>query len=295
VGVASFGGIHSVSVLLSVLALAGPVLFAAGAVFVAYKRHIEPEWAPIFAFLLAAGLAVFAIAAATAGASIGRFTLPFLVPALLIFAAFILRWGAAPSRSMLWLKIAGSGAIAGLLVFALLSGVRGGEYFKFLWESGLVSPRIPYIPLNISQEQKRLRALQSAVPRHQPILAHLFVSFALDFKRNQIFIADYMGMAGLPPGMPVGKGADALRSYLLTNYIRYIAYGPSRVGEPDSFPGVPLQAIIANPAAFGRESWVTIQAKVTEDEQNNIAGLAKRYKHIYDDGESYVLDLKAPH
>jgi hypothetical protein len=284
---------HSLWVWFWVLPLAGPLFFAAAAAIIAHRQKAEPEWLPFVSFFLGAGFAIIAVSASTGGESTGRYVAPFQIVSLLLCAALALRLRSRLSDRRLWLHGTVAASASGLLFIALLFGLRGREYILFAQEAGLVPPT-PYFGYRVSlkDEQRRLAALQATVPPSERILAHLFVSFSFDWKRNPIFIADWIGMAGLPPGMPVARGSDALRSYLLNHSIRYIAYDYKRTRLPDPFPGLGVQAVLRSPTAFGRHSWVTLQAKVSEDEQNNIAALANLYKHSYDDGQIYVLDLR---
>lgn len=281
-----------------VLPYAGPLFLAAAAAFIAHRKKAEPEWLAFVSFFLAVAFAVIAVSASTGGESTARYVAPFQIPSLLISVAFALRLRSRLNNRPLWLRGTLAASALGLLFNGMLFGLHGPEYIRFGQEAGLVHPT-PYFGYHVSlqDEQRRLAALQAVIPPKQPILAHLWVSSSFDWKRNPIFIADWMGMASLPPGMPVDKGSDALRSYLLNHSIRYVAYDYKHTRLPDPFPGVGVQAVLSNPAAFGRHSWVTVQAKVSEDEQHSIRALAKEYKHIYDDGQIYVLDLRTlePH
>ncbi len=289
----------SLSVWVPVLALAAPLFLAAGAALLAGRERIEPEWLPLSTFLLSMGIAALAVAASTGGEAMGRYTGPFQIPALLIFAAFILRWWRNVSgRRSLWLKVAAAMPALGVAFFVVAFGVRAHQYVRYARDLGLLAPPTPF---DMATEHRRIAALQAAIPDRERMLVNLLVSFPFDFKRNRIFVADFVGMAGLPPGMPVGKGPDALRAYLLEHSIRYIAYDFTRIGFngisaarlPNHFPNATLQTVLANPAAFGRSSWSTLQAKVYEDEQDNFRALAKSYKHVYQDPYTYVLDLES--
>jgi hypothetical protein len=176
-------------------------------------------------------------------------------------------------------------------------GIQSKQYLRFARDGGLFpSPK----PFDIATEQRRVAALQGVIPRGERMLVNVFASFPLDLKRNPIFVADFVGMAGLPPGMPVGQGPGALRAYFLEHSIRYIAFDFKRIGIhgvgrtrlPDRYPSASLKDVLANPSGFGRHSWSTVQAKVYNDEQQNFRALAKAYQHLYSDPETCALDLE---
>ncbi|WP_394844303.1 hypothetical protein LZC95_45530 [Pendulispora brunnea] len=66
--------------------------------------------------------------------------------------------------------------------------------------------------------------LQQAVPPGAKMLAMLDDPYYLDFGRNAIYLVDLPGAVSPPPGMPLGRGPDALAEYLLNQGIRYYAF-----------------------------------------------------------------------
>ena len=275
---------------LALAPMAGPLFLALIPTFAAFRKKLETESMELLSYLLATGVGVVAVAASVGGDSVGRYTLPFQVPALLIFTAFVLRWRTKlPSRPP-WLTAA-YGLVAVTFAFIIVFfGIHSHTYWRYLQDAGLF---VPAKRFDMDVEKKRVADLQATVPSGERLLTRLFVSYPLDFKRNPVFLADYVGMAGLPPGMPVGKGPEPLRSYLLGNSIRYIAYDRKRIHEPDDDPAASLQAVLSNPKKYGRRSWHNLQSKVSEDERDNFEALSTAYKHVYDDGLVYVLDLQS--
>jgi hypothetical protein len=268
--------------------LAAPLFLAVAAAVIAYRERVEAESLPLGSFLSAISLAVVGIAASTGGESIGRYSLPFELPAMLIFAAFVLRWRNTLRPAPWWLKGAIAMVAATLIYHAAGFGVYAGQYKRYAQDANLApAPK----HFDTAVEKKRIAALQGAVPSGEPILAHLSVSFPFDFKRNPVFIADWVGMAALPPGMPIAKGPDAVRTYLLKHSIRYIAYDRRHLLLREYDPGTSLQTVLANPKMYGRHRWLYVQAKVSENEEKNLAALGRIYKHLYDDGQTYLLDV----
>ncbi len=92
--------------------------------------------------------------------------------------------------------------------------------------------------------------------------------------------------------MPVAKGPEALRSYLLANGIRYLAYDPQRTRMHDDDPDTSIGAVLSDRQKYGRHGWLYMQVKVANSEQDQFEELGQSYKHLYDDGVVYLLDLQ---
>jgi hypothetical protein len=142
---------------------------------------------------------------------------------------------------------------------------------------GLTNPSL------VSAKQKsQYAALQQSIPQGETVLSRLDVPFVLDFKRNQIFLADWPAGASLPPGIPVFKGGEALANYLVSQSIRYIAYSSWSLNHPAD----------VDTSGPGLSSWFRLQSQLSHDFRDNVQQLAKTRKTIYQDGENFVLDLK---
>jgi hypothetical protein len=240
-----------------------------------------------------------AVAFATEGDSVGRYTMPFVAPGIIVFCAYAVRWTTFVPHRPVWVW-------ACLLFCAFWVSVEGVHYGigNYAYRASLMDLGLPpasYDPLttglarlNPEKEKRQLAALQKSVPPGEPILEHLYVSYALDFNRNPIFVADYPGLAGLPPGMPIGRGPDPLRQYLLKNSIRFVAltYGRGQVADLTST--LSLQQLLTDPAVAGKYFWPYLQNKVSVDVQANLNLLAKQQATTYDDGQACVIDLKTP-
>ena len=141
---------------------------------------------------------------------------------------------------------------------------------------GLTNPSL------VSAKQKlQYGALQQSIPQGETVLTRLDAPFILDFKRNQLFLADWPGGASLPPGMPAFKGPEALANYLVSKSIRYIAYSSWSLNHP---PNV-------DTSGPGLSSWFRLQSQLSHDFRDNVQQLAKTRKKLYEDGENFVLDL----
>ena len=277
---------------ITVLPMAGPLLIAFAASMAVYWKRIEREWiAPLCALLLGSALAIFSIASSTGGESMGRYSLPFQLPALFVFLAFVIRWSNAGRLLPWWVKAAAACVVCAIVVSAFVFGYRHGQYKKFLEDARLLTPpgQSWFAP---EVETRRMEALQAKAPPGDRILARLLVTYSFDFRRNPIFIADYTGMASLPRGMPLTQGPEALRTYLLKNEIRYVAFDPGRTSLPDDDPATSLQQVLKDRQKYGRHGWLYVQTKVANSEQKLIAELGCSYRHVFDDGVVYLLDLE---
>lgn len=129
------------------------------------------------------------------------------------------------------------------------------------------------------------KALQQSIPESEILLTRLEKPFLLDFQRNTVFVADIPAEISPPPGMPTGKGAEALAEYLMSLSIRYVAYsyatqaGYTRQGYGDRL----------NPSA---PPWLQREAANTFDFQDNLSELMKTREWVYDDGQNCILDLQ---
>ena len=70
---------------------------------------------------------------------------------------------------------------------------------------GLTNPSLVSAKQNL-----QYGALQQSIPQGETVLTRLDAPFILDFKRNQLFLADSQGGASLPPGMPAFKKHGSL-------------------------------------------------------------------------------------
>lgn len=291
----SHHGVSSIGawVWITTAAYAGPYVIALAALLYAWRRKLESNEnaLSLASLLLATIISVAALASSTGGESIGRYTLPFQIPALLLFIAYLFRWSV--ERNALWWRA--SAAIAALyaLFLAALFGVHHGQYRLYLEDARVLTPK-PDAWFSRQAETARIRALQQVMPEGAPVLARLFVTYPFDFQRNRVFVADYTGMASPPPGMPIGQSAQAVRAFLLAHGIRYLAYDYRRCMLPDDDPQTSLQAALADPARYGRHGWLYMQVKVTNSEQSLFAQLGRQYRRLYDDGTAFAVDLAAP-
>ncbi len=281
---------------LAIASLAGP--FVAAIVLVSVgKRQENAKYAlQAISFFFAIALAVVALGMATGGEAIGRYTLPFIAPGLIVYLAYFLQFKREFRDKPLWLGAAALFCCVWFSAIVIRYGIREGIYREYATDLGWTSPMPDLlVGFDAVKERNRLSAIQATIPAGEPILEHLFVSYGLNFRRNPIYVADCLGMAGPPPGMPIVDGADSLRRYLLAHSIRYVAFGYAGRGRmrlEETAPTLTLKQLAADPKAGGRHAWVYILNKVAYDTQTNLDELSRKYSRVYDDGEACVFDLK---
>ncbi|NJK68607.1 MAG: hypothetical protein HC789_19105 [Microcoleus sp. CSU_2_2] len=240
------------------------------------ERSFSSRQAPL-SMTIAALLATVAVGVLTENADPFRYSFSHLFPAIII---------------LIMLAMTDTGALNknGVANFFLVAVFCAGVGISYNWDItkqtypaylkniqfGLTNPSL------VSAKQKsQYAAMQQSIPQGETVLTRLDAPFILDFKRNQIFIADWPGGASLPPGMPVFKGHEALANYLVSKSIRYIAYSSWSLNHPAD----------VDTSGPGLSSWFRLQAQLSHDFRDNVQQLAKTRKKLYQDGENFVLDL----
>jgi hypothetical protein len=251
-----------------------------GAAVVHWMLTREREYADqVTAILLACGLCVLPLSVSVAGAAVLRYIGPFVLPCCLLFLGSLLplaRTGMPRPR----LLPVGYVYVAGLLLILEAYGATHGHYELFLPDGVLENPMFR---VDLPAEQLQASRIQAALPPGEPLYASLMVTFPMDFRRNQIYVADFPGMASLPPGMPTQGAPQALRSYLLTNHIRYVAYSAK-------FRNLLLTDSgdwILSPS----KAWPRMQLMNSTDVDHELEALAPTSRTVFDDGDVKVLDL----
>ncbi len=255
--------------------------------------------AALLAFFAAAIIATPVIALSVSGVAVDRFTFPFQVPALVIFAVMLFRGVGRvgkPHCTELW--VSACCLLSVWIIWIMVSvGFRQRLYIQepnllATW-LGASPPHLlgSYYILTAEQlkyEEQRAVKVQSMIPAGASVYEVVFSAYPYDFKRNVIYIADYPGMAGLPPGIPVGKGPDAVRKYFLSHSIRYILCDRKLTWENQD-----VQEFLNRPEGNGSSGgWTTMEDHVSRDVRHNIRLLARTDHRIYDDGEVMAIKLK---
>jgi hypothetical protein len=285
-------------------------LFTLSAIWI-YGSYKDRQLSP-YAILGIVGVgSALGIGILTAGFAISHYAFAFLLPITIILLAEMLKRyidqfehldNLGNSSSFVKsdndsVTIAGTTYIAhtvhkvslpiAVLILGFLLGAGAQLFFQTQKETlGFLSASIKAEPLLDESKKIQYKNLQESVPVGKTILVRLNDNYALDFNRNQIFIADYPGGASLPPGMPCFQGAQTLADYLVSQNIFFIAYSyKDQAHFTYEEYGHRLQPSM--------NAWIRTEAEHTFDFQDNLISIGENYMRIYDDGTNFVVDLRS--
>ena len=261
-------------------------------IFALVARDTRAAIALEFGFLIASVVLVLAVAIGT-GLEVHypRYAYPGVAAALLVAAyRFATMASLSPGIRALRMK---SAAVVGACFVASAAGYHGlvqyyghavtnlgmavlGPAFRPAMLAYIVSHDDGAVPRAIAR-------MQQAVPAGATVLERLDYPFLMDFRRNNVFIADYPAATSLPPGMPAFQGPEKLAAYLLGASIRYVAYA---YADQARFPD--WEKSLYNTG----DRWIDFETKLAFDFQHNLAALMQTRQIIYKDDERVVIDLQ---
>lgn len=243
-----------------------------GVFYLASRRRKIEGREPVLSLLLGATIGHVVVTLATAE-SYSRYSFPFLFAATLVLITEV----ASPPGGPQQRKWEAAPPLVACAVALFLIGSTW-EASRTLYAECVFSAQdgLRHKPLVSKQDVEAYETLQQSIPPGEALLEKLDKPFLLDFKRNTVFLVDWAA-ASPPPGMPYSKGSEAVARYLSSQSIRYVAYSYGGEAErrklPTYFP------------------WFKIQLLYSYDFEDNIEGLGRTRRHLYDDGNSFVLDL----
>jgi hypothetical protein len=266
--------------------------------------------ASIFGFAAAAALVVPAIALSTGGEGVERYTAPFTMPMVLLLVFLV----SQPRRG----HDLHPGRFVGIFVLAI-SGFYVTHFIGYrlqwyrqethlLYEAVGRLPRVPTpyrkvadSPYFKQEEERDLRG-QAVLPMGATALSVVESPYGFDYQRNRIYICDFCGMSGLPPGMPVDQGAQAIREYLLSLGIPYIIFDRRR----DDWHR-PWEEYTRNPHGLGvrymyhnevdahlQVLWGLLEVYVNSHVTKQLYDIVNSSPIIYDDGILVVARIGTP-
>ena len=233
-------------------------------------------------FAVAGGISVIPMFLSVGHGPLIRYTTPLLMPCLLIALAATLpglRWRVADVKA------------SSLFIFILLCFEANQGRLTNNWRIFEIVPNrdeSAMEPLHTvaqlrAEQQRELRS-QQAIPVGWDVLAANVPLIYVDHRRNNYYVADFPGMASLPPGMPIDRSAADLRDYLLQHAVEYVVYSRTNAelvaNSRDNFAG------------RGRNAWLAMQLSVSCDVQARMAELAAEYPVVYDDGDLRVVHIR---
>ena len=143
-----------------------------------------------------------------------RFTFP-----ILFSASLAMLMATMTAREVIHRKAANLVAAIALVAYAIYLGNP-----RYQWEMNLAGMRAPAPSVALfSSDQADYRDLQESIPEGASVLAILNCPNLLNYRRNTIFNADMLLPEGPYPGPPFFEGPDALKRYLKSLHIDYVA------------------------------------------------------------------------
>ncbi len=239
----------------------------------------------ILSLSAAALFATLLVGIGTGGDSVRRYNYPCIIPAmLLLYVVFSRRRNAAPNARQWPILQALTILFIAYTAITTWRNLFTNEYAQIPLSLKAGLRDTPIVPASVADEYA---AVQRAIPTDAGALATVTNSFLLDYRANAINIADYPGAASLPPGWPAREDGEALARYLLANNLRYLVCSYAEFGPLDH----EAIHVIHDP---NRTQWVHSEAAITLRSHQQYAELARSRRHLYDDGQMYVLDLATP-
>lgn len=193
------------------------VLLVLLAIAVVLPGELGRAWV-LAGILLACCLIVFRFAA-IAYYDQYRYIFPIMLPVLLWYLATGLKSASQlqdPSG-----KIAARIIAAGLSIFVFVNAQSGFQELGAEVQSlSLASePNRSFLPAQLKSAYK---IIQEKVPPGEKILTMVDAGYWLDYSRNPMQSINAVGGASPPPGLPFGKGPEALREYLRGLGFKYL-------------------------------------------------------------------------
>jgi hypothetical protein len=239
----------------------------------------------ILSLSAAALFATLLVGIGTGGDSVRRYNYPCIIPAmLLLYVVFSRRRNAVPAARQWPILQALTIVFIAYTAITTWRNLFTNEYAQIPLSLKAGLRDTPIVPASVADEYA---AVQRAIPTDAGALATVTNSFLLDYRANAISIADYPGAASLPPGWPAREDGEALARYLLANNLRYLVCSYADFGPLDH------EAIHVLHDA-NRTQWIHSEAAITLRSRQQYAELARSRRHLYDDGQMYVLDLATP-
>jgi hypothetical protein len=127
-----------------------------------------------------------------------------------------------------------------------------------------------------------IHRLQESVPPGENILERLDYPFVMDFHRNHVFVADWPGSAGPPPGWPLAQGPRRLAIYLNGVSVHYIAYTYAENSL--------LKDSMLNDLG-SEDAWIATSIKRAIEFQNNLSEMMRVCSPESNDSRRVVIHL----
>jgi len=236
----------------------------------------------ILSLSFAAFVAAVLVGIATGGDSVRRYNYPCMLPAIVLLYVVFSRRANTSSQPSRWriLQVC-SVALTVLIALDIWRSKFSNELLQIPQSLSSSLHDTPILPPSVQAEYA---AMQRSLPTDSAALATVNDTYLLDFRAHDIKIADFPGTASLPPGWPSRQDGEALARYLLANHIRYL------ICSYADFVGLDHEAVkvLHDPS---RTQWIKSEQAITLRSHQQYTELARTRRHLYDDGQIYILDL----
>jgi hypothetical protein len=255
-------------------------------------------------FFFTSAVSALTIGISVAGDQVDRFIAPFLVPCMILFAGtlFTVQYTTSPNRLRLSAAYLGLILLYSVYVVDLREGLEddpGRILALFGNAAHLRSYDAALTASDIAADGQRVRRAQMAVPPGIPVLEATATAYGYDWHRNPIFIADYPGMAGVAPGIPIHGTGEDVRRYLLGAGIHFIVYDSS-LHLPDEWADferdptvhLPASSLLRHPKHLrSQAAWTRMEFNVEQHTRTLFEQIAASHAPIYRDGSIEVIPL----
>lgn len=284
------------------------------AAFLAWKLRLRSRNfdLSLIAFILAALVATPLIAFSTAGEALDRFTFPFQIPALIMLSALVLASPLTDLQRKRWRTAAQIFLLVWSVTIIVIAAKHHRTYSRSLhhiedtFAGRIRNTFFDELVLDDTMmltEEQRARTAQNTIPAGEQILEATLYAYPYDFRRNRVFIADFPGLAGWSPGIPIGRGPEPVRNYLLEHKLNYfvcdrrLTYNNEDIGEFLRNPilDASLHDLIAHHIHHEIFPWSRMQWMVSRDVRHNLFIIAETGTRLYDDGTLVVVQLRPEH
>ena len=217
---------------------------------------------------------------ATGGDDTPRYIWPIMLPTFLVISIhFASEMRQRPSwrpGPILWVSI------TVLLFVNAIHGLIDRQNFISMWRD--VGYGLADKPMDTAETRQEYANIAAALPREGLVLTTLQDPYLLDFSDNRIFLADFPGCAGPPPGWPIRADGEALAKYLLGHSIRYLAYSYAGNAQLDY-----CRRVSVDLKHMSIRSQVQYGNYLLANEQ--YLALRRTRQTLYDDGSTFIVDL----
>jgi len=294
---------------ISLLASTLDFLFPAIAGVLSYlllRRMKQVAIAPVLAFFVGTAMSAVLFSVSIAGEDIDRFMLPMENLCALLFLMLILSVFSERSRTrwvwpagaffLLWVASFMNCAVAQYFYrdpgdIAMLAGAKDPQDYLQVYELYLR-------PADLAASAERVQRAQASMPVGAAFYENIESAYGFDWNRNHVLIADYPGMAALPPGIPLDSTPEAVRQYFLSKGIHYVMfdrnlfhstnYSEFRNDPQVHIPWRDMLKLQDQPQVHG---YALMEYRVSNRMRDMLSGIAAYQPVLYDDGRLVVVSL----